>query len=313
MLISVARQGRILQWRMPLAWYRRLTAATVVCVWVLIVLGGMVRVTGSGTGCGETWPLCHGSLLPSLDYHELVEWNHRLFATLVGGLMIVTVGSTLLWYRTPRRLPIMALLAAATYLAQAILGGITVLLHLDRTWVAAHMGNSMLLLASLTLLALFARLPSPTTDDGRPTTLPSPPRRQEHQGSPRFLSVSRFTFHVLRFTRSSIVRPLAIATLIFTFAAMLTGSAVVGADADLACPAWPQCSPANLLPTSYDAWINFGHRIAVGLSDVLMLALTVAVWRFYSGRRLRIAAHLLALLYVSQVFLGAFTIWLGAP
>src|SRR5438874_12869638 len=169
MLISVARPGRILQWRMRLGWYRRLTVVTAVCVWVLIVLGGMVRVTGSGTGCGETWPLCHGRLLPSLEYHELVEWNHRLFATLVGGLMIVTVGSTLLWYRRPRRLPVMALLAAATYLAQAILGGITVLLHLDQTWVAAHMGNSMLLLASLTLLALFARLPSPTKAERRKT------------------------------------------------------------------------------------------------------------------------------------------------
>jgi len=117
-------------------------------------------------------------------------------------------------------------------------------------------------------------------------------------------------------TRYSVLgtRYLAIATLVATYAAMLTGSAVVGAGADLACPSWPQCSAANLLPTTYDAWINFGHRLAVGMSDVLMLVLTLAVWRFYRReRRLRIAAHLLALLYVSQVFLGAFTVWLGAP
>src|SRR5207302_4262048 len=138
--------GLRLRWRMPDWVYRWLTTGTAFAVWGLIVLGGMVRVTDSGTGCGSSLPMCNGRLLPRLEYHELVEWNHRLFAALVGLLMIVTVGSTLIWYRRPRRLLWLALLAAATYIAQAILGGITVLAHLDHTWVAAHMGNSMVLL-----------------------------------------------------------------------------------------------------------------------------------------------------------------------
>ncbi len=235
------------------------------------------------------------------DYHELVEWNHRLFATLVGLLMVVTVGSTLLWYRRSRRLVVLAMLAAATYMSQAILGGITVLLHLDQTWVAAHMGNSMILLASVTLLALFARLPA-----AKPAV----------QGEVRSISVPATVAGRGAALEVALrhIRWLVGATLVSTFFAMLTGSAVVGANADLACPSWPQCSASSLLPTTYDAWINSGHRMAVGMSDVLMLVLTLAVWRFYRGqRRLRIASHLLALLYVSQVFLGAFTIWLGAP
>src|SRR5207248_2812948 len=192
---------------MDARWYRRLTLATAVSVWALIVLGGAVRVTGSGTGCGSSWPMCHGRLLPSLEYHELVEWNHRLFATLVGLLMVATVGSTLLWHRQPRRLLWLALVAAVTYVTQAVLGGITVLLHLDHTWVAAHMGNSMLLLASLTLLALFSRV---EVQNPKPA---------------RVLDFGPWT--------------LSLATLAWTFVAMLTGSAVVGAQADLACPAWP--------------------------------------------------------------------------
>src|SRR5438270_10995217 len=116
---------RLRSWRLPVAAYRRLTVVTATAVWVVIVLGGLVRVTDSGTGCGSSWPMCNGRLLPRLEYHELVEWNHRLFATLVGMLMIVTVGSTLIWYRRPRRLLWLALLAAATYIAQAILGGLT--------------------------------------------------------------------------------------------------------------------------------------------------------------------------------------------
>src|SRR5438105_972666 len=156
-------------------WYARLTVATAFSVWVLIVLGGSVRVTDSGKGCGESWPMCNGHLFPAFEYHQLIEWNHRLFATLVGLLMATTVGITLIWHRRPRRLLWLALLAGVTYVGQAILGGITVLLHLDHTWVAAHMGNSMILLGSVTLLALFAAAPR-TMDDGRWTMDDSSPK-----------------------------------------------------------------------------------------------------------------------------------------
>src|SRR5207253_8906476 len=75
-----------------------------------------------------------------------------------------------------------------------------------------------------------------------------------------------------------------------------------------------QCSPSQLLPATTDQWINFTHRMAVGLSDVLMLVLAVAIWRTRRhDRRLMKSVHALAVLYVSQVFLGAFTIWLQAP
>ena len=275
---NIGRAG-ILAWRLPLRWYRRLTLATAGAVWMLIVLGGLVRVTESGTGCGSSWPMCYGHLIPDFEYHQLIEWNHRLFATLVGLLMIVTVGSTLLWYRKPRRIMWMAILAAVTYLGQAVLGGITVLLHLDKTWVAAHMGNSMLLLASVFLLAAFSRL-----------------------GDIKIQEKNRW------------LRYLSLGTCLWTYVALFTGSAVVGADADTSCAAWPQCSASQLLPDTADQWINFGHRLAVGLSDVLLLVMAFLVWRLRrQDKRLMLTVRVLGGLYISQVFLGAFTIWLGAP
>lgn len=266
-------------WRMPIAWYGRLTLATAGSVWILIVLGGLVRVTKSGRGCGDSWPMCDGHLFPRMEYHQLVEWNHRLFALLVGWLMFFTVATTILWFRQRRRLFWLAVGAAVTYVGQAILGAITVWLHLDHKWVAAHMGNSMLLLGSVILLALFARV-----------------------GSGGGAATGRG------------LRWLALGALLWTYVAMFTGSAVVGAGADLACPAWPHCAETNMLPHSFDQWISFGHRIAVGLSDVLMLAITVLIWRTRrSDRRLMITTHALAAVYIAQVFVGAFTIWLGAP
>ncbi|MDB5082217.1 MAG: protoheme farnesyltransferase [Chloroflexi bacterium] len=269
----------IRSWKLPLKWYQRLTLATAVAIWLLIVLGGIVRVTESGTGCGNSWPMCHGRLLPNLEYHELIEWNHRLVATLVGILMIVMGVSTLIWYRKPRRLLFLALASGVFYLTQAILGGITVLLNLDHTWVAAHMGNSMLLMASVTLLALFARI-GPIEKNGFSKT----------------------------------IRWLALGTLIWTYLALFTGSAVIGTESELSCAAWPQCQTNQFLPNTPQEWVNFGHRLAVGLSDIMLLALAIVIWR--SGRRdkrVMRAMHFLGLLYISQVFLGAFTVWLGAP
>lgn len=268
--------------RLPLRWYKRLTLVTAISIWALLVLGGLVRVTESGRGCGNSWPMCNGRLLPPLEYHALVEWNHRLFAVLGGWLMIATVGATVLWYRQRRRLFWLSLLGAATYIGQALLGAITVWLDLDHRWVAAHMGNSMLLLASLLLLATFARI----DDTGR---------TQGPNGG-------------------ALLKWLSLGTVVWTFIAMFTGSAVIGADANLACPAWPHCASTNALPQNSDQWVSFGHRVAVGLSDVLMLALAVLIWRSRKrDRRVMLATHALAIVYLAQVFLGAFTVWLGAP
>src|ERR671912_1504996 len=50
----------------------------------LIVLGGVVRITGSGMGCGDHWPKCNGSWIPPFDSPlVMIEWTHRLLALLV--------------------------------------------------------------------------------------------------------------------------------------------------------------------------------------------------------------------------------------
>src|SRR5437016_498617 len=64
-----------------LAW----TAATF--TYLLIILGAIVRITGSGLGCGEHWPLCNGRLLPPLDLPTMIEYGPRLAAAAVSGLV----------------------------------------------------------------------------------------------------------------------------------------------------------------------------------------------------------------------------------
>src|SRR5262245_3887574 len=59
----------------------------------LIVLGGVVRATGSGLACPD-WPLCHGRLVPPLQVQVLLEWTHRLVALLVSTAVLALTAWT---------------------------------------------------------------------------------------------------------------------------------------------------------------------------------------------------------------------------
>ena len=67
--------------------FRRLADLTVASTFALIVLGGIVRVSDSGLGCGpggsgtEGWPLCNGEAIPFFhDTEVIIEFSHRALA-----------------------------------------------------------------------------------------------------------------------------------------------------------------------------------------------------------------------------------------
>ena len=66
----------------------QLAWAAAVATYLLIILGAIVRITGSGMGCGDHWPLCNGSLLPPLDLPTMIEYGHRLAAAAVSVLVV---------------------------------------------------------------------------------------------------------------------------------------------------------------------------------------------------------------------------------
>src|SRR2546422_920863 len=116
------------------------------CTYLLVVLGAVVRITGSGLGCGEHWPLCNGHLFPPLDdIGTVIEWSHRLAAALVTGLVVALAVYTW-WYRVPSKLPYVATGLLALQIA---LGAVTVKLALPPWTVVLHLGTAMLLLATL--------------------------------------------------------------------------------------------------------------------------------------------------------------------
>ena len=110
-----------------------------------------MRVTDSGLGCGNQWPLCHGTIFPPLDnLTAWIEWLHRLFAILIGLLGLATLFVAIRAYRSQNRMVLWATVAAAVLFAlQSALGALVVVLDLPPTMVTMHLGTAMLLLGAL--------------------------------------------------------------------------------------------------------------------------------------------------------------------
>ena len=143
---------------LTLAW------AAAVSTYLLIVLGAIVRITGSGLGCGEHWPLCNGHFFPPLDdIGTVIEWSHRLVAALVS-IFVITLAVYDWWLHRPsgRQSVGPSTLALGLLIVQILLGAITVKLSLPPWTVVLHLGTAMLLLATLLIIA-YGRVPSVST------------------------------------------------------------------------------------------------------------------------------------------------------
>lgn len=128
------------------------TAALIVSI-LIILTGGVVRVTGSGLGC-PTWPQCEaGSLAttPALGVHGLIEFGNRVLTSvlvLAVGWAIVAAALQRRWQRTLARLTWSQFWLVVV---NAVAGGITVLVGLDPYVVALHFLLAFLLLTTTTL------------------------------------------------------------------------------------------------------------------------------------------------------------------
>jgi cytochrome c oxidase assembly protein subunit 15 len=118
---------------------------------LLVLTGGVVRVTGSGLGC-PTWPECTtDSYAPVTGqaegaFHAWIEFGNRLLTFALGGAALVVLILVLIARR--RDLYLLALSQIGGIFAQAILGGITVLTNLNPVAVASHFLLSTLLIAA---------------------------------------------------------------------------------------------------------------------------------------------------------------------
>lgn len=143
--------------------YRRICAVALALLAVIVVTGAAVRLTGSGLGCND-WPRCNEQQLVDVGTkHAAIEQVNRLFTGLVAvAVMFAVLGSLL---RRPRRrdLTWLSIGLVGGVLAQIVLGGITVKVHLHPVAVQGHLLVSMVLVANAVVLLVRAGQP----DEGR--------------------------------------------------------------------------------------------------------------------------------------------------
>ncbi len=148
---------------------RRLVLATGIATFVLIIVGGVVRVSDSGLGCGPAgsgfhgWPFCNGDVVPGVNLHSMVEYTHRAVAGIVTILIVAIVVQA---WRRHREYLVPAIGLLGLVLAQAALGGATVEDNLEEAYVAAHLCLAMLLLGGL--IWLYRAVSGATVTDGGP-------------------------------------------------------------------------------------------------------------------------------------------------
>jgi heme a synthase len=277
----------------PSPGYRRLAVATAVATFLLIVVGGVVRVSDSGLGCGPAgsgfngWPLCKGDVIPGLDLNTVVEYAHRTLASIVG-IMIIAL-AVLAWrrYREQRGLVRAALAGVLLVLAQGLLGAATVEGNLEEGLVAAHLGLAMLMLGVLLYVVHLCR---PPTADRRQKV--SPPSRG------LFLAASTFIF------------------LTIVAGGYMAGTQNYGrADYQLGDGAHHACGKE--FPTCNGDFMPFGqarlvdihltHRAFMYIATLLVLVLAITALR----RRVAVpyAWGALGLLAI-QLLVGALNVWL---
>ena len=260
-------------------WLQGLATATVISVFVLVIIGGVVRVTGSGLGCPD-WPLCYGKLLPPLEYTAIVEYTHRFVASvIVGPLVLATAIVGIARYRSDRWVWIPAAVSVPLLIIQGLLGGVTVLTHLPGGIVALHLATAEVLLAtSVFIMVASYRTPILTTSAGA-----------SGEGYHRW----------------------AIAGAVSVYAVIVSGALVTAMGATGACVTWPLCQ-GQAFPMNHLTAVHMFHRY---VALVLGLLLLYATWRCWNGptdrtTTLRWLAIVTVATFVVQVIVGAATIWL---
>src|SRR5712692_5785940 len=249
--------------------YRLLVYLTLALSFLVVVWGGVVRVSGSGLGCPD-WPLCHGQFLPGLDTATRIEWFHR-FLGVAGGLSLAALGIvTIARYRAARPVFVLVIVTGVLYILQAVLGAVVVLLELPHTWVTAHLANAEVLLAALTTLAVWVRWPAAMTA-----------RERAPWAS------------------------LLLAAAVGTFVLLISGAYVRGSEASTACTTWPLCDE-GAFPMYGAQAIHMAHRYVAAIVGVVLLLACAQAWRH---RRdvpgLGALSPLTALAFVAQVAVGA--------
>ena len=251
--------------------------ATIIMAFVQLG-GALVTKTGSEDGCGSSWPLCHGALLPqNLPTDTIIELSHRA----VSGLSLIVV----LWLAITawkhigyiREVKPLAIISIAFLLVQALIGAAAVIWQQNSYVLALHFGISLISFSSVFVLMLII-----------------------------FEVDKKYEADELY-----IRKPLRRLTWIMTgivYLTIYTGALVRHAKASLAYGGWP-LPFHDIIPHTEQDWVQFAHR---GMAFItffwIMITFIHAVKNYSENRTIRYGYTTAFILIILQVITGALSV-----
>jgi heme A synthase len=264
---------------------KRLSFAAVVLAFAQIVFGAVVRITGSGMGCGDHWPKCNGAWFPPHDRLDLIiEITHRYLAF---GLSVVILALVLTAWRRRSEPGVggsggilrPSIVAGALVVAAALLGAVTVKLLLNPLVIAAHLTIAMTLLAALALA---------------------------HFRAGGFGAASDFSGASPRSWRS------ARGAVVLSLTVLVLGAFTANLpDAASSCAGFPHCRSINASGTPLT--VHIIHRIAAFLLLGHLIGMFIAVRKRREPTLIRRAAGTALTAAVIQVIVAALMIEMHFP
>lgn len=239
------------------AMLRVLSLITAFVSYIMLIMGAVVTKTGSGRGCGSSWPICKGQLIPeSVQLDTLIEYSHRIISASAGMLiLIVTIWSWVI-YRNNFRVKLFSGMSLFFVIFQGALGALTVVFQGDfskKFALALHFGFSLISFASIVLLTIqLYRL-----RDGKSDAIV---RTAVSKG---------FTWGIWLLA-------------IYTYVVVYTGALVRHLNATMGCGYnFPLCGETIFPGFDSTAAVHMLHRWAAGLLWVLTLWFLIVVIRKY--------------------------------
>ena len=262
-------------------------------IFLQIILGAWVRLTGSGMSCPD-WPLCYGMIFPtpekiqSLDIIEytyfqiFLEWIHRANAAFIIGPTCVIFSFYLLFNKNIKNFyKNYAYALLFLLLVQGGLGGLTVLKSNIPWSVAVHLMFAFLLYLTVLLI---------------------------------ILSTYDMSKNIITTNRSVKNNIFLIGFL--TLTAACAGAFTSKYGASLSCDKWPGCS-SSFFPKFNDAFelIHFGHRVIALILIICLLLFFLNIKKYYKVMTysLKRVMFFILIIIFSQVIIGAFLIHFSIP
>lgn len=246
---------------------------------ILVLLqGAIVTKTDSGDGCGDTWPLCFGEVIPSSTaLATLIEYSHRLVSGFVGLLVIILAIWSWKKLSHVKETNFWALMAVLFIIFQGMMGAAAVVFGHSNIVLALHFGISAISLATVVILTILA------FEDGH-----NPPAPRVRKGFRNYL------FFVL----------------VYAYLVIYTGAYVKHTGSTYACTSFPFCDPVASSMT-LQTIVQIVHRSAAILLVVLLIILAIKAIRYYrESKALTVCAWISVALIFIQATAGVLIVML---